>query len=396
MARLVVLNHSLAGTAFDLGANWTTIGRADGNAFQILELSVSGRHCEVRPQGEDLLVRDLRSTNGTFINRQKISEGVVKPGQSLRLGDVELRYESSTPGSLSGAPFNSKMPVTASAAPAAKPAVAADAKPVLPDDGRRKFYVLFVDDSMAFLENFGGLCAEYASGRWEVLTAATADRALSLLHEKRVDLVVLDIAMPMLDGLQLLGIIRRRYPGIKIAVMTGLASEANRTDALNKGAELFLEKPVTAEGTKTVFNVLNDLVSWHHEGFTGALRSVGLPEVIQMECNGTHSSILEIRNPELHGEIHIETGIITHAAVGTLTGEPAFYRLLSLKGGEFHVKPFVAPPQRTIYNRWEYLLMEAARAHDEKIDLAKKMAETKPSSGTNPESELAAKVLPWW
>lgn len=396
MARLVVISRSLAGAAFDLGADWITIGRADGNAIQLLEQSVSGRHCEVRPQGEDLIVRDLLSTNGTFINRQKISEGVVKPGQSLRLGDVELRYESSTPGPLSGAPFNSKMPVSTSAAPAAKPAVAADAKPILPDDGRRKFYVLFVDDSMAFLENFGGLCAECAGGRWEVLTASTADRALSLLHEKRVDLVVLDIAMPTLDGLQLLGIVRRRYPVIKIAMMTGLPSEANRTDALNKGAELFLEKPMTAEGMKTAFYVLNDLVSCHHEGFIGMLQSVGLTEVIQMECNGTHSSILEIRNPELHGEIHIETGIITHAAVGTLTGERALYRLLSLKGGEFHLKPFMAPPERTIYHRWEFLLMEAARAHDEEIGLVKKTAETKPSSETKPESELAAEKLPWW
>jgi CheY-like chemotaxis protein len=385
MARLVVISRSLAGTAFDLGVNWTTIGRADGNAFQVLEQSVSGRHCEVRPLGENLLVRDLLSTNGTFVEGQKITEGVVKPGQTLRLGDVELRFECSAPGPLSGAPFNSKMLVTHSAALAAKPAVAADAKPAAPDDGRKKFNVLFVDDSMAFLENFGGLCAEYANGRWEVLTAVTADRALALLQEKPVDLVVLDIAMPMLDGLQLLGIVHRRYPGIKAAVMTGLASEARRTDALNKGAELFLEKPVTAEGMKLAFNVLNDLVSWHHEGFTGALRHVGLPEVIQMECNGRHSSILEIRNPELQGEIHIDTGVIIHAAVGTLTGEPAFYRLLSLKGGEFQVKPFKSPPQRTITSRWEFLLMEVARARDEETVLVKK-----PAAANQPAETIGA------
>lgn len=47
MAKLVVINQALANSAHELGENWTTIGRADGNAFQIVEGSVSGRHCEV-------------------------------------------------------------------------------------------------------------------------------------------------------------------------------------------------------------------------------------------------------------------------------------------------------------------------------------------------------------
>lgn len=382
MARLVVTNRVLSVTEFELGGQWTTIGRADSNQFQLLEQSVSGRHCEVRPHGDELQVRDLLSTNGTFIHGKKITEGTLKPGETLRLGDVELRYESSAPGTLSGAPFNSKMLVsslapTANKAETAKPAE--PAAPPAPGSGKR-FQVLFVDDSMAFLETFGGLCREYSQGSWEVNTAVSADRALALLQEKSIDLVVLDIAMPMLDGLQLLGIITRRYPGIKIAVMTALATEAKRTDALNKGAEIFLEKAVTPEGLKMAFNVLNDLVSWHHEGFTGALRHVGLPEVIQMECNGRHSSILEIRNPELHGEIYIDTGNITHAVVGPLTGEQAFYRLLSLKGGEFQVKPFKTPPQQTITNRWEFLLMESARSRDEETVLVKKVSEPAPAA----------------
>ena len=389
MARLVVTNRVFSVNEFELGAQWTTLGRADSNQIQLLEQSVSGRHCEVKTEGDDLRVRDLLSTNGTFMDGKKLTEGLLKPGQMLRLGDVELRYESSAPGTLSGAPFSSKMLVTSSAA--LMPRADSPKKPApAPEAGApRKHYVLFVDDSMAFLETFGGLCAEYSNGTWEVLTAVSADRALALLQEKPVDLVVLDIAMPMLDGLQLLGIIARRYPGIKIAVMTALASEARRADALNKGAEVFLEKAVTPEGLKMAFNVLNDLVSWHHEGFTGALRHVGLPEVIQMECIGRRSSILEIRNPEMHGEIYIDTGTITHAVVGPLTGEAAFYRLLSLKGGEFQVKQFKTPVQRTVENYWEFLLLEAARSRDEETVLVKK-----PSDPSEPAAPAPAPPAP--
>ena len=219
---------------------------------------------------------------------------------------------------------------------------------------------------------------------WEIHSATTADRALAILRESPIDLAVLDIGIPVVDGIQLLGIINQRYPGLKIAVMTGNATETNRAACLSNGAELFIEKPVSADGITVVFNLLNDLMSWaHREGFSGALRQVGMQEVIQMECIGRHSSILEIRNRELRGRIYIEAGAVTHAAVGTLVGEHAFYRLLSMKGGEFHVKPFKAPPQRTIQERWEFLLMEAARVCDEEtVLIRKKPAETtaKPST----------------
>lgn len=381
MARLVVISKNVSASPLELGEAWATIGRADGNSFQVVESSVSGRHCEVRLRGEELVVRDLLSTNGTFVNGEKISEATIKPGESFRVGDVEVRFEASSP-SQSGA-FTSKMLMTKAAAPAPKPAkeAAPEKKPAdeTGDESVKKFQVLFVDDSMAFLETFGGLCTEYANKTWAVHTAASADRALAILPERAIDLVVLDIGMPMLDGLQLLGIIRRRYPGIKITVMTGRASEARRSDALANGADLFLEKPTTAEGMKSAFNMLNDLVTWaHREGFTGSLRNVGLQEVIQMECIGRHSSILEIRNPQIRGQVYIEAGVITHAAVGTFTGDQAFFRLLSLRGGEFQIKPFHPPPQRTIQNRWEFLLLEAARASDEETVLTKK-------PGTPPE-----------
>jgi len=126
----------------------------------------------------------------------------------------------------------------------------------------RKFKVLFVDDSMAFLETFTELCEVFSSQTWGIECATSVDRALAILQETPVDLVVLDVRMPMVDGLQLLGIIRRLYPGMKIAVMTGNATESKRADALANGAELFIEKPVTPEGIKSVFNLLNDLVSW--------------------------------------------------------------------------------------------------------------------------------------
>ena len=383
MAKLVVITKGLAVSSYDLGADWVTIGRADGNTFQLVAPSVSGRHCEVRVKDNELIVRDLLSTNGTFIGGKKISEGMLKPGEILKLGDVELSFENSAPSRpvLSvGAQLMGKQQAKAPAVPAAKPVAAATpsnsahnvsaatmpAAPLAGAEPGRRFHVLLVDDSLAFLEAFSALCETFSNNTWEVHSAPTADRALAILQEHPIDLAVLDIGMPMVDGIQLLGIVHRRYPGLKIAVMTGNATENNRSTCLANGAELFIEKPVSSDGTKVVFNLLHDLVSWaHREGFSGALRQVGLQEVVQMECIGGHSSILEIRNPQMRGQIYIESGTVTHAVVGTLSGKQAFCKLLCLRGGEFQVKPFEAPEQRTVQERWELLLMDAARVCDE-------------------------------
>ena len=71
-----------------------TIGRAADNTFQISDPAVSTCHCEVIMSGKDLVVKDLGSTNGTFIGGEKIKSGIVRPGQHLRLGDLELRFET--------------------------------------------------------------------------------------------------------------------------------------------------------------------------------------------------------------------------------------------------------------------------------------------------------------
>jgi pSer/pThr/pTyr-binding forkhead associated (FHA) protein len=102
MAKLVILTQGLTGRAHELNVDRTTIGRVEDNTFQIAETSVSSHHCEVLLRGSDVVIKDLNSTNGTFINDQPVtSESVLKPGQTLRLGTVELKLET---GGVASAP----------------------------------------------------------------------------------------------------------------------------------------------------------------------------------------------------------------------------------------------------------------------------------------------------
>ena len=122
MAKLVVLSEGMAGQSYELKVDRTTVGRVEDNTFPIVQPSVSSHHCEIYLRGNDVVVKDLNSTNGTFINNNQVtSEAVLKPGQILRLGQVELRLDA--PGA-PGAP--------AAPGPAAAPAGGVPAAPMTP------------------------------------------------------------------------------------------------------------------------------------------------------------------------------------------------------------------------------------------------------------------------
>ena len=121
MAKLVILNQGMTGRIFDLNVERTTVGRVEDNSFQIADGSVSSHHAEIILQGTDIVVKDLNSTNGTFINGEKITETVLKPGQTLRLGQVELKIDDGKPVTA---------PPPSPAAPAPAPASASSQAPL--------------------------------------------------------------------------------------------------------------------------------------------------------------------------------------------------------------------------------------------------------------------------
>jgi len=95
MARLVLLSEGFTGRAYELKVPTTTVGRVSDNAFEIPEASVSSHHAEILLRGADVVVRDLNSTNGTYIAGERITtEAVLRPGQILRLGTVDMRLET--------------------------------------------------------------------------------------------------------------------------------------------------------------------------------------------------------------------------------------------------------------------------------------------------------------
>ncbi len=94
MATLVANNAEAQVSRLSLQPGINTLGRADGNHHVIPHASVSSRHCEIIVNEGSILVRDLGSTNRTFVDDKQVAQTTLANGQRLRLGNVEFFVEA--------------------------------------------------------------------------------------------------------------------------------------------------------------------------------------------------------------------------------------------------------------------------------------------------------------
>jgi DNA-binding NtrC family response regulator len=110
----------------------------------------------------------------------------------------------------------------------------------LDDDNMGKL-VLVVDDEQNFLELLIRILGKRG---FEVKTALSGYDALKLLDRESFELVLLDIRMGPMNGIQLLDEIKDRQPRVKAIMMTAYPTSETRLQAFEKGASAYLTKPV--------------------------------------------------------------------------------------------------------------------------------------------------------
>ena len=96
-----------------------------------------------------------------------------------------------------------------------------------------------------------------ARNNYEIITAASGEEASQKLEDSKFDLVITDISMPGMSGIELLTQIKADYPDTDVIVMTAYGSEEKREEALQNGARYYIEKPFEIKELKQlVFNLL--------------------------------------------------------------------------------------------------------------------------------------------
>ncbi|MGA2221195.1 MAG: FHA domain-containing protein [Verrucomicrobiia bacterium] len=94
MPKLQILSGVLEGKVIDLIEERITLGRAVDNTIRLEDGTISHHHAALVLDGPDYKLRDLNSTNGTRVNGLRIVETKLQDGDQVRLGSVEMMFES--------------------------------------------------------------------------------------------------------------------------------------------------------------------------------------------------------------------------------------------------------------------------------------------------------------
>jgi pSer/pThr/pTyr-binding forkhead associated (FHA) protein len=91
--KLTVTRPDLPPIVHVLEQEYTHVGRAPGNEISLPYPSISNRHCIFVHSGPDIVLRDLNSSNGTYVNGEIISEVILRPGDLIQIGTVQIKFE---------------------------------------------------------------------------------------------------------------------------------------------------------------------------------------------------------------------------------------------------------------------------------------------------------------
>src|SRR4030042_3745482 len=103
-----------------------------------------------------------------------------------------------------------------------------------------KYVILIGDDEEGIREGLSRLLEDEG---YAVLAAESGEQALGILQQKHIDLVLTDMRMPGMDGIELLKKIHERYSHINVVILTGYGQIETYIEAMNFGAIEYVSKP---------------------------------------------------------------------------------------------------------------------------------------------------------
>lgn len=112
------------------------------------------------------------------------------------------------------------------------------------EEGLMQKTILIVDDEESIRQSLGGILADDG---YDILTAGSGEEALKILGEEVVNLVLLDIWLPGMDGIETLRMIKTEYPQLRVVMMSGHGTIETAVKATKLGAFDFIEKPLSLE-----------------------------------------------------------------------------------------------------------------------------------------------------
>jgi CheY-like chemotaxis protein len=242
--------------------------------------------------------------------------------------------------------------------------------------------ILLLDDDPDLLDMYSEILSQLPTHP-QISTATSGVRAMAMLEADPFQMLICDLKMPKMDGVQVLSIVRRKYPQMRTVVLTSVVDEQFRSRVYALGVDLFWHKPATEQEITMFLECIESLLGRDTGvGFRG-VQSKSLVDIIQLECISHNSLVLRVLNGPLTGRIWIQDGEVMDAEAGELHGEPAFHKILSWKAGNFETLAAEPDHSRSISKSYNALLLETVQAMDEMLN----------NPGTGPAGPAAANPL---
>jgi CheY-like chemotaxis protein/predicted regulator of Ras-like GTPase activity (Roadblock/LC7/MglB family) len=222
--------------------------------------------------------------------------------------------------------------------------------------------ILLVDNDKELIASISDYLSTYA----ECLGATNYEEAVFLLQkEDGIALVISEMRMPGRDGFDLLLWLRENRPKIQMVMTTAYGSPLVKSLAKQKGAVMYLQKPLNPKQVKDTVQVILE-----HKGFSVAIQDMEFTDLLQFLSFSSRAVKVIVTNTiGDEGEIGLEGDNVLWVRTRSHVGEEAFYEIVLWEGGGFEMRPL--REEERVRERpaisLSYLLIEGARRKDERI-----------------------------
>ena len=221
--------------------------------------------------------------------------------------------------------------------------------------------ILITEPVVAELESQMNFCRR-SSENLTVVPARDLDKSRTTLRERQIDLILCSTSFPGEESCKTLEILAREFPYIPILGVSEAPDQDSET-AQSVGACGCFEKPL-----KDDFH-LEKIYDLAEASNAGTIQGIPLHSLLQMHENDGQTCTLHIFSAAGEGHVYVEDGNVVNAEVEDLSGEEAFYRLISWDEVIIDIKYYNRTRNREISTPLITMIMEGFRRKDERIDL---------------------------
>ncbi len=246
-------------------------------------------------------------------------------------------------------------------------------------------HILLVDDEKPFLLSLrDGLLT--AGKNYRLFLAGDGREALQILGGEKIDLLVTDLKLPVMDGFQLLAHVSRSYPTLPVIVMTAFGTPEIEEHLSRYSSLHYLEKPLDIDLlAETIDRALTA---------TGRsyIKGISLATFLQLIHMEKKTCTLKVRSRGRTGYLYLRGGELIDADTKNRTGRQAALQIVAWDDAEIEMDDICRRQTKRVEASLEFILMEAFRRKDEAardlVETGEKAPDDSSPGGGNEKSRL--------